>query len=92
MLENNAGERLRIVQVNTNDGRGGAARVATSLHNAYRTRGLESWLVVGQKLGSDEYTLPIRHDRASAWWQRPLWRAAESAARYRSRRARWAKG
>jgi glycosyltransferase involved in cell wall biosynthesis len=89
MMENDARAGLRVLQVNTNDGRGGAARVATSLHRAYRARGLESWLVVGHKLGDDEYTLPIRHDRASAWWQRPLWQAADSAARDRSRRARW---
>ena len=80
---------MRILQVNTTDTRGGAARVAASLHQAYQARGHDSWLIVGHKLGDDVDTLPLKHDLASGWWQRPLWQAENGIARHRFRGARW---
>jgi glycosyltransferase involved in cell wall biosynthesis len=80
---------LTILRVNTSDGRGGAAQNASSLHQAFRMRGINDWLAVGYKLGSDPYTLPIHHDRAGDWWQRPFWRAERNIARRRFRGARW---
>ena len=41
--------RIRIMQVNTSDDYGGAAKVAQSLHRSYQSRGYPSWLVVGNK-------------------------------------------
>jgi glycosyltransferase involved in cell wall biosynthesis len=42
-------ERIRILQVSTSDGRGGAEKVAYNLHRAYRARGYPAWLAVGYK-------------------------------------------
>jgi glycosyltransferase involved in cell wall biosynthesis len=79
---------LNILQVNSTDIGGGAAGSARALHNAYREIGHHSWLVVGHKLGSDNDTLPIGHDLASSWWQRPLWQAENKVTRRRSRSLR----
>ncbi len=79
---------MNILQVNTSDTRGGAARVATSLHQAYRTQGHSSWLAVGHKFSDDQQTLPIKHDLAAPWWQRPIWRVENVVARRRFRGAR----
>jgi glycosyltransferase involved in cell wall biosynthesis len=44
---------LRILQVNTMDNEGGAAKIARSLFLAYRRRGHASWLAVRDKRSSD---------------------------------------
>lgn len=44
---------LRILQVNSVDSEGGAAKTARSLFLAYRQRGYESWLAVGHKRSQD---------------------------------------
>lgn len=44
---------LRILQIATVDGGGGAARVAVNLVQAFRAAGHQTWLAVGQKSGSD---------------------------------------
>jgi glycosyltransferase involved in cell wall biosynthesis len=89
IAETNLSDSLNIVQVNSTDTGGGAARVAVSLHDAYRKIGHHSWLVVGHKLGSDKDTLPIRHDLAATWWQSPFWRAENEVAYSRFRSLRW---
>jgi len=53
------GQRLRILQVNTLDTHGGAAKVAWDLFQAYRGRGYGSWLAVGAKLSTDPDVLLI---------------------------------
>lgn len=73
---------MKIVQVNSTDIKGGAAQVASNLHNAYRSMGQDSWQVVGHKLGDDPYTVPIRHDLYAPWWQRPFWIAGDAVARH----------
>ena len=40
---------LAILQVNTSDSMGGAARVAADLASCYRSRGQTAWMAVGQK-------------------------------------------
>lgn len=40
---------MRIVQINTTDERGGAARVAAQLHVGYRARGVDATFVVGRR-------------------------------------------
>ena len=47
---------LRILQVSTVDIKGGAEKVAWNLFTAYRARGYDSWLAVGEKLTEDEIT------------------------------------
>ena len=79
---------MRILQVNTNDTRGGAAQVANDLHHAYLDLGHDSWQIVGHKLGRDEHTLPLSQELASSWWQRPFWKAEKTVARHRFRGAR----
>ena len=44
---------LRILQVNTRDNRGGAARVAWNLHCAFRESGLDARMVVRWKSSDD---------------------------------------
>ncbi len=80
---------MKILQVNSTDGRGGAARVSRSLHHAYRMQGHDSRQIVGHKLGNDPHTIPIRHDLSASWLQRPFWRAEDSVAKKRFRGARW---
>lgn len=43
----------RILQVNARDKTGGAARIARSLHQAYRARGYTAWMAVSTKEDSD---------------------------------------
>jgi glycosyltransferase involved in cell wall biosynthesis len=84
MVEVNVPDLLNILQVNGTDIGGGAAGIARALHHAYRTIGHRSWLVVGHKLSNDPHTLPIRHDLASSWWQRPFWRGENKVTRSRN--------
>lgn len=55
---------LRIVQINTADISGGAAKVAWKLHEAFRERGHESTLVVGSKYTSDPDVITVDNERA----------------------------
>lgn len=50
-MEKNSG--MRILTINTNDIRGGAARIAWTLHQSYLQRGLEASMAVGRKDGRD---------------------------------------
>jgi glycosyltransferase involved in cell wall biosynthesis len=64
-----------ILQINTMDGLGGAARVASGLHQAYLARGRQSWLAVGWK-GHDETpnVLQVPNDDNRSAWAR-IWLA-----------------
>jgi glycosyltransferase involved in cell wall biosynthesis len=53
---------LRILQVNSVDSVGGAAKVAWDLFQAYRRKGHESWLVAGSKLTNDRFVRELDHD------------------------------
>jgi glycosyltransferase involved in cell wall biosynthesis len=70
-------ERIRILQVSTSDGRGGAEKVAYNLHRAYLARGYPAWLAVGYKRMDDDHVLIIPNDAyRSAWarfWLRAGW-------------------
>lgn len=65
---------LRILQVNTWDVGGGAAKVAWDLFAAYRLAGYSSWLAVGRKYSSDPDVLRIPPNRefygawSHFWW------------------------
>lgn len=73
--------RLRILQVNTIDGGGGASAVASGLAHHYRNVGQRSWLVVGRRQTADPDVLVIRENR------RPLYRMiGYSAIQMRLRR------
>ncbi|MDP1808307.1 MAG: glycosyltransferase [Actinomycetota bacterium] len=56
---------LRIVQISTIDIGGGAENIAWSLHNAYRTMGHKSLLVVGKKLSDDPDVFAVDDDTHS---------------------------
>lgn len=63
---------LRVLQVSTYDTIGGAERVALNLFRAHRTRGIDSWLAVGHKLGTDPNVLQIPNQAEGGWarfWQ-----------------------
>lgn len=55
--------RLRILQINTIDGGGGASAVASGLAREYRARGQRAWLVVGRRQSDDPGVLVIRENR-----------------------------
>jgi len=59
---------LNILQVSTKDIAGGAEGSAWNLFNAYRERGLDSWLAVGTKYSSDQDVFAIQNEE-----QRPGW-------------------
>jgi glycosyltransferase involved in cell wall biosynthesis len=61
---------MRIMQVSTADIRGGAERVAWNLFQAYRKRGLCSWLVVGYKTGDDKDVVLMPNDVFRGQWAR----------------------
>lgn len=59
---------LRILQVSTSDGIGGAEKVAYNLHCAYCANGYSAWMAVGYKHTDDPYVLSIpNHDCIGAW-------------------------
>jgi len=53
---------LCVLQVSTVDNRGGAARIAWNLHQAYQERGLHAGMAVGRKF-SDDPNYPSRAKR-----------------------------
>ena len=59
---------LRILQVSTVDIKGGAEKVAWNLFTAYRARGYDSWLAVGEKLTEDPDVLIIPHQESRRTW------------------------
>ena len=69
---------LRILQVNTSDGPGGAAMVAGNLHRSYRNSGLNACLAVGRKSSDDHSVVTIANLAARSWHSRSLSRLEES--------------
>lgn len=63
-----------ILQISTADQSGGAERVAWSLFQAYRQRGLQSWLAVGRKHSNNPDVYMIPNDAHRSAWTR-FWRA-----------------
>jgi len=63
-----------ILQVNTFDNLGGAARVAWSLHQAYLERGLHAWMAVGWKFSDDPNIHLVPNDDCRSQWAR-IWLA-----------------
>lgn len=67
---------LCVLQVSTVDHRGGAARVAWCLHQAYRQRSLRAWMAVGHKLSDEETVLVIPNSAAKPLRTRVLLKVA----------------
>lgn len=63
-------DSLCILQVNTQDLDGGAARVAWNLHKVYRQLGYSSWLTVGCRKSMDPDVFVIPNDYARSHWAR----------------------
>lgn len=63
---------LSVLQVNTVDVFGGAARVAGDLHRAYLGRGIDSWMAVGTKQGNDPRVVEIPNQSTRSSWTRSL--------------------
>lgn len=61
---------LRILQVNTSDIQGGAAKVAWNLFCAYRARGHYSRLAVGIKHSADPDVVAISNEQSRGNWYR----------------------
>lgn len=68
---------LSILQVNTHDSRGGAARVAMGLHRAYRARGIDAWLAVGRKRSDEPGVLRIPNEEGRSRYASSLLRSSE---------------
>jgi glycosyltransferase involved in cell wall biosynthesis len=71
-------EELRILQVSTLETTGGAARIAWYLHQAYRQRGIRSWMAVGNKESHDSTVFVIPNEPARGLWARSLLRLGRS--------------
>lgn len=65
---------MNILQVNTTDIGGGAARTAWKLFEAYQQKGCHSTLAVGFKRSSHPYVYEIRGARRSPSYANVLWR------------------
>lgn len=59
---------IKIAQISTLDNVGGAAKVAWNLHNAYRQKGCESWMIVGKKTTDDPNVVEINNFIYSPTW------------------------
>jgi glycosyltransferase involved in cell wall biosynthesis len=79
---------VRILQVNTLDDGGGAAKVARKLFEAYRARGHGSWMAVGVKRTVDRDIFTISHAPAARGWARPWWRLHDLVRPYSGRASR----
>lgn len=65
-------ESLRILQVSTSDGGGGAEKIAWDLHRAYRARGYHTWLAVGHKRTDGPHMLVLPNDAYRDPWAK-IW-------------------
>ena len=79
---------MRILQVNTLDDGGGAAKVARKLFEAYRARGHESWMAVGVKRTADPDIFAISHSSGAQGWGRPWWYLHDQLRPYSGRASR----
>ena len=61
--KNSDQKRLSILQVNTNDLTGGAAKSTWSLFQNYKNRGMNSWLAVGSKKSHDNNVFTIQNEQ-----------------------------
>ena len=78
-------DAVRIVQLNTHDRGGGAARVAHDLWRHQRRHGMDAWLAVGRRTGFDAEGRIVSLGTPPALEAR-LTRLAERVARHRGRR------
>ncbi|MDX2099457.1 MAG: glycosyltransferase [Leptolyngbyaceae cyanobacterium bins.59] len=61
---------MKILQVNTTDGRGGAAKITRQLLEGYQQRGHQAWFAVGEPCLSTPAVLRFpTTDNQSAWFQ-----------------------
>jgi glycosyltransferase involved in cell wall biosynthesis len=65
---------LGILQVTTEEARSGAGLIAWGLLQAYRTRGYESWLAVGQQHSRDPHVRLIPNPEFHRTWRHFWWR------------------
>ena len=72
MNKNHYKKILKILQVSATDNRGGAARIAWTLHQRYQKKSLDAWMAVGQKLSDDPNVFSIPNDDLRNQWAR-LW-------------------
>lgn len=68
---------MRLLQVNDNDSRGGAAAVARQLHEGYARAGHEAWLAVGEKRSDARNVVEIPNDARRSAWERSFLRLAK---------------
>jgi len=81
---------VRIASINAAVTGGGAERVARSLHEEYLSRGLDSWLLVGNRNAECAATIEIPNERYRNPWARSVrGLAAAASGRTRSERDLW---
>lgn len=78
---------MRILQISTTDGSGGAQKVALKLFQSYRSRGHKSWLAVGYKYGDDPDIFEIPHEVNDCRWLNPLYSFIEGMRKRKVRGA-----
>lgn len=76
---------LGVLTVSPSDSGGGAERVALALHEAYRARGLDSWVALGNNTRHLPGTFQIPNDEPRSAWARsllvPAWKLASRSDR-----------
>ncbi|WP_238550202.1 glycosyltransferase [Desulfocurvibacter africanus] len=74
-----------ILQANVFDTRGGAARIAWQLHQAYLAAGLEAFMAVGVKFSDDPRVMALPNESRRGPWAGPLRRLEHELIRRRVR-------
>jgi len=80
---------LTVLQVGASNSDGGAEKVMSDLHHAYMDRGVDSWVAVGTKHGSDSHVVEIPNEASRSPWTRTLSSVAKRVAGDEPRGARW---
>jgi glycosyltransferase involved in cell wall biosynthesis len=72
MSKTHSDHPFKILQISTTDNHGGAARIAWTLHQGFKKKGLNAWMAVGHKLSDDPNVFSISNDELRNQWAR-LW-------------------
>ena len=68
---------MRVLQINTSDKRGGAARCVNNLHIYFRRKNIQVYSAFGQKFNNDKYFLQIPNEKYKPLFSRILLNVCE---------------
>jgi len=70
--------KLRILQVNTRDSRGGAAQLVWNLHQSYKLLNQEAWMAVGEKFSDDPKVIEVPNYATKSYCARSMLKVANN--------------